>query len=157
MDPITDYLTHDHERLDGLLARSDHAAERLDLDAFHAFREGLLRHIAMEEKVLLPLAKQHRGGVALPVARRLSADHSALAMLLVPNPTRQIIAEIRRRLIAHNPLEEGPTGMYCVVAELLTKQEQSDVRSQLVAFPQPPVAAYSDNPRVLSRIRELML
>ena len=52
----------------------------------------MLRHIAMEEKILLPEARRLRDDVALPIAKQLRADHAALALLLVPTPTREIIA-----------------------------------------------------------------
>ena len=36
-----------------------------------SFRAGLLRHIAMEEKALLSAVQESRGGLPLPVAKRL--------------------------------------------------------------------------------------
>src|SRR4029453_4208730 len=54
-DSIAEHMTEDHVRLDGVLA----AATRCDpvnLDAYAEFRAGLLRHIAIEKKILLPPA-----------------------------------------------------------------------------------------------------
>ena len=82
---VHDFLAADHARLDGLVAVAL-AADGLDLAAYEQFRAGLLRHIGMEEKILLPAAKRARGGTALPAARLLRHDHSALAALLVPTP-----------------------------------------------------------------------
>lgn len=154
--PLSRFLTTDHERLDALLTRADADPSALDRAAFDEFRAGLLRHIAMEEKILLPEAERRRGGDPLPVADRLTAEHCALAILLVATPTHAIVAEIRRRLVAHNPLEEGETGMYADVARLLSPEEADALVRKLRDFPQPPVAAYSDNPRVLAKIAALM-
>jgi hypothetical protein len=72
------------------------------------FRHDLLRHIAMEEKVLLRYAREKRGGEPLPLARQLHADHGEIAKLLVPTPTAAIIQRLSEVLHGHNRLEEGP-------------------------------------------------
>src|SRR5262245_30922604 len=74
-------------RLDALLERAMSDPENIDDSAYAQFRAGLLKHIGMEEKVLLPAAQKLRGGEPLPVAPRLRLDHGALAALLVPSPT----------------------------------------------------------------------
>lgn len=146
----------DHERLDEHLARAVADPERIDLGEFGRFRAGLLRHIGIEEKILLPTARRLRGGDPLPVARRLNRDHSALATLLVPTPTRPIVAAIRRILTAHNPLEEDEGGMYDQVDALLTPSEAEDLVDRVRTTPDPPLAPYSDNARVLARIARLL-
>jgi hypothetical protein len=72
----------------------------------------LLKHIGIEEKILLAAAQRHRDGAPLAVAAKLRLDHGALAALLVPTPTPRIIAAIRAILKLHNPIEEDPGGMY---------------------------------------------
>ena len=52
---LHDFLAADHVRLDGLLTVA-RAGDRIDADAYEQFRAGLLRHIGMEEKILLPAA-----------------------------------------------------------------------------------------------------
>ena len=52
MGPIAGYLADDHARLDALLTRGT-----TDPAAYADFRRGLLRHIGMEEKILLPVAQ----------------------------------------------------------------------------------------------------
>ena len=59
----------------------------------------------------MPDARRRRNGEPLAVAKQLRADHAALAGLLVPTPTHEIIATIRKVLLEHNPLEEGPGGL----------------------------------------------
>jgi hypothetical protein len=106
------YLAGDHERLDALLERAMSDPAHIDSAAYGQFRSGLLRHVAMEEKVLLPAAQKLRGGEALPIAPKLRLDHGALTVLLVPSPTASIVAAIRAILAAHNPIEEDPDGVY---------------------------------------------
>ena len=110
--PVARYLSEDHDRLDALLQRATAQAGTIDAAAYSEFRAGLLKHIGMEEKILLPAAQQARGGTPLPSAARLRLDHGALAALLVPTPTPAIIATIRRILTPHNALEEEPGGVY---------------------------------------------
>lgn len=148
-------LESEHAHLDNLLARALVEDGALDEGAFATFRAGLLRHIGMEEKVLLPLARVRQGGDPLPVAARLTADHAAFATLLVPRPTPAIVRALRRRLAEHNPLEEGEAGMYAQVARLLEPGEESSLVADLARFPEVKVAAYSDHPRAVARAREL--
>ena len=149
-------MTEDHERLDAHLTRAAADAGGIDLDDFHRFRVGILRHIGIEEKLLLPAAKRLRGGNPLPVARQLRLDHSALATLLVPTPTHAIVAEIRRVLASHNPLEEDDGGMYDEVDRLLPPAEAQSLLDRVRATPDPAVAPYFDAPRVHARIEQLL-
>ena len=64
------YLADDHRRLDGLLDRVISDSGTIDAAAYGQFRAGLLKHIAMEEKIILPAAQKQRGGAALPVAAK---------------------------------------------------------------------------------------
>ena len=154
--PLTRFLSEDHVRLDGLLRRAAAGPEGVDASAFDEFRRGLLRHIGMEEKVLLPEATRRRGGKPLPAAERLRTDHSALATLLVTTPTPAIVETIRRILEAHNPVEEGPAGVYAEVERLMSAEEAVDLVARLRARDEPPVSPYSDNPRVLDLVRALV-
>ncbi|HQR15377.1 MAG TPA: hemerythrin domain-containing protein, partial [Nitrospira sp.] len=104
--PITTLLVEDHRRLDGLLCSSRATADQINQTTYDQFRAGLLRHIGMEEKLLLPAVQRWRGGAPLPVAAKLRLDHGALATLLMPTPTPQILATIRRILSDHNAVEE---------------------------------------------------
>ena len=95
--PLTTFLAGDHTRLDGFLRRAMTAGGAVDRTAYAEFRAGLLRHISLEEKILLPAAQRWQGGDPLPMAATLRLDHGALAALLVPTPTPAIIAAIRHR------------------------------------------------------------
>jgi hypothetical protein len=54
--PIETFLTADHARIDALLAKAERPDGTIDAEVYAEFRQGLLRHIAMEEKILLPYA-----------------------------------------------------------------------------------------------------
>ena len=112
------YLADDHARLAGLLQRATARPDSIDPEPYAAFRAGLLKHISMEEKILLPAAQRLRGAAPLALAARLRLDHGALAELLVPTPTPSIVAAIRTLLKAHNPIEEGSDGLYAQCEQL---------------------------------------
>lgn len=153
--PIFTYLVRDHARLDALLQRATADSVVVDRSAYEEFRAGLLRHIAMEEKVLLPDARRRRGGAPLPLAPQLRADHAALASLLVPTPTHAIIDAIRGILEGHNLLEEAPDGVYAT-CEQLAGLEVDDLAARLQAVPEVRVAPHFDGPRVHEHIANLL-
>jgi iron-sulfur cluster repair protein YtfE (RIC family) len=82
LGPINHFLAEDHRRLEDLRARASAGPGGLDLNAYGEFRAGLLRHIGMEESILIPAAQRARGGEPVPVAAKLRLDHAALAALL---------------------------------------------------------------------------
>jgi len=153
--PIDRFLSQDHARLDELLRQALADPSTVDLAPYERFRAGLLRHISMEEKVLLPAARRLRGGEPLPAAKQLRADHGALAALLVPTPTPAIIAAIRDVLAGHNPLEEGPDGVYAECERLLGPEAQS-LLARIHEVPEVPLAAHVDGPRVHEHVANLL-
>ncbi len=157
--PIAQHLGEVHARLDALLARAVAAPPAVDGEAFAAFREGLLRHIAVEEKVLFPALRAAlraaRGGEELPYARRLRVDHGALAALLVPTPTAGLAAELRLILGPHNELEEGEGGLYATCDALLAAEAGALVE-RMRAYPPVRVAAHRDGPRVCRTAEEAL-
>ena len=142
--PIERFMAEDHSRLDGLLTAAT-SVNPIDELAYARFRRDLLRHIAMEEKVLLPYAREKRDGAALPVAPLLRADHGKIAKLLVRSPTLRIVDELREALALHNPLEEGPAGLYAE-CDALAGDDAEAVVSLLRDQPNVPVAKYYDGP-----------
>jgi hypothetical protein len=142
---IERYLSEDHARLDRLLAASEAASGTIDAATYAEFRHDLLRHIAMEEKVLLRLARAKRGGEALPIATQLRADHGEIAKLLVPSPTPSIVAALRALLARHNALEEGPGGLYAI-CDQLAGDDAPEWLAQLRDQPRVPVAPHYDGP-----------
>jgi hypothetical protein len=151
--PIARLLAEDHRRLDALLDRAAADPDRIDREAYARFREGLLRHIGMEEKVLLPAAARARGGAPLTAARRLRLDHGALAALLVPTPTLVVIEMLRSILGPHDALEEGPDGVYAACDDLLA-DEVARLLDHLRTFPAVRVAPHRDGPMVEAHVRD---
>jgi hypothetical protein len=155
MGPIYGFLAGDHARLDALLQRAFADSNQIDLEAYGEFRAGLLRHIAMEEKILLPAAQKAHGGEPLEIAAKLRLDHGALAALLVPTPTTAIAASLRVILAAHNPLEEGPDGLY-ETCEALLANESEDIVARLQSAPEVKLAPFNDGPQVMESARRAL-
>ena len=153
--PVARFLAADHARLDALLRRATSQRGHIDGGAYAEFRSGLLKHIGMEEKMLLPAAQRARGGAPLPIAARLRLDHGALAALLVPTPTLAIIAALQRILTAHNAVEEAPDGVYAVCEQLVGDDAEA-LLTQLRAAPEVPVHAHVDGPRIMDATRRAL-
>ena len=153
--PLSEFLAADHARLEGLLTAALARPGEVDRGPFDAFRAGLLRHIALEEKILLPAAREARGGEPLPQARRLRIDHGAIAALLVPSPTPEIAAEVRKILDPHNVVEEGEGGVYASCDALLAARAES-LLERMRAYPPVRVARYQDGPRVCRTAEEAL-
>jgi len=150
------YLAEDHRRLEQLLDRATRDLSRIDAAAFLEFRGGLLRHISMEEKILLPAARAALGGTPLPLAAALRLDHGALAALLVLTPTAIIITAIRTILAAHNPKEEGATGIYSQ-CENLPGFDSGEILLRLQNAPAVAMADYVDSPIAIASARNAIL
>lgn len=144
---ITEYLVRDHERLHDLLARAG-AGARFDHEAFAAFRVGLLRHIAIEEKLLLPAARNARGGEALSRAYDLRVEHAALTSLLMPPPNAALCKEIASILTMHDAREEGADGVYAECEALLSASESAELAARAESFREVRVVPHADSPRV---------
>src|SRR5262245_33095700 len=127
----------------------------IDPIAYAEFRPGLLNQIAIEEKILLPAAQRLRGGQPLAIAGKVRMDHGALAPLLVPSPTAAIIAAIRAVLEAHNPIEEGPGGLY-EQCEELAELKADEIFDTLHNAPEVRVNPHNDGPNVLEATRRTL-
>ena len=149
------YLADDHRCLDDLLDRALADPEHIDAAAYVRFRAGLLKHIGMEDKVLLPAAQKQRDGAALPVAARLRLDHGALAALLVPPPTGRVVAAIRGILKLHNPIEEDQGGLYDQCEELVGS-DADEVFTRLQKFPEVKVLPHVDSDFVMEAARRAL-
>jgi hypothetical protein len=153
--PITDFLLEDHRRLERLLQSAVAQAGSVDEGAYDQFRAGLLRHIGMEEKILLPAAQRFRGGEPLPIAAKLRLDHGAIASLLMPPPSAAVIATICAVLKVHNTIEEGPGGLYQTCDEL-AGSESAQLLAKLQAAPEVAVLPCSDSPAVMPAVQRAL-
>ena len=153
MSDLQDLLSRDHERLDALLKSALRTDGSIDDASYSAFRSGLLWHIGVEERVLLPAIRRHRPDS--DVEKQLHRDHAALAALLVPPPTAAEIDAIRTILEAHNPLEEGANGFYADAEELLG-DEMPSILERIRAYPQVRLAPHADTEVTRRSIAQLM-
>ncbi len=153
--PIASFLGEDHRRLDALLQSALEQPTRVNREGYDQFRAGLLRHIGLEEKILLPVVQRWRGGEPLPVAGKLRLDHGALATLLMPTPTTAILTTIRRLLTDHNAVEEGPGGVYALCDQLAGSEAES-LLTVLRAAPSVAVMPHSDSPAVMTTLRRAL-
>jgi hypothetical protein len=142
-------------RLDRLLQRATADAAHIDMAIYDQFRRGLLKHIGMEEKILLPATQQARGGEPLPIAAKLRLQHGAIAALMVPTPTPAIVQALHTILAAHNQIEEGPDGLYDTCERLLGT-EVGAVLARLKTAPEVPVNVHVDSPLVMDATRRAL-
>lgn len=155
MRTIQQYLSDDHARLDALLADAIADPQRVDLAPYAQFRAGLLRHIAMEEKVLFADARSRRDESLKRMIDVLHADHAAIASLLIPPPTHELIATLRSVLDEHNPLEEGPDGLYARCDEA-AGAGVAGVIARMEAIPPVRASQHLDEPRVYEHITRML-
>lgn len=153
---IRTYLEDDHRLLSELLTHAD-AGGSLDLHAFEAFRARLLRHIGIEEKLLLATVREVLGQ-PIERARRIRVDHGAIASLLVPTPDVALVGEIRALLVTHDALEEGGPdgeGVYAECDRVLGARADA-LAERARAFPVVPAARHFDGPNVVRTAAEAL-
>src|SRR5262249_18299535 len=144
----------DHRRLDALLDAAE-CRDPIDLGPYDELRRGLLRHIGIEEKILLPAAQVANGGVPLDVAARLRLDHGAIAALMGPTPTLIVTGTLRHVLRRHNPIEEGPDGLYATCDRLLI-DAVTRIVAEMQAFAPIPVSPHNDAPGVMAAVERAL-
>ena len=148
------FFAHDHERLDGLLGQSAAGPDDINTTAYQEFRKGILKHISMEEKILLPAIERLQGGRPFSDSTRIKLDHGAITALLVPVPSKSVLHAIGAILRDHNPLEEGPGGLYEVCEQLVTAGDQlEEVLKRVHSAPEIPVVPNNDKPEILNATR----
>ena len=151
--PIHLLMADTHASLDALLEETDRTGQ-INVEAYHMFRRGLLKHISMEEKILF-LAAQRKMGEPLALASRLRLDHGALAALVALVPSPAIIRAIRTVLATHNPLEEGAAGVYAT-CECILSDEREAVLIQLRNAREVRASDCVSGPNVLAVTRRIL-
>ena len=141
--PLYQFFTKDHRRLDELLDKATEKPADIEMDYYHQFRTGLLKHIKMEEKILFPAAQKANGNVPLPLAAKLRLDHGALTSLMVVPPSADVITVLRFVLDKHDLLEEQPGGMYDV-CEKLAEGETNHLLQELEKVAEVPVHPFNE-------------
>lgn len=151
-ETISHYLETDHISIDDALRRATISEDAIDPIAYAEFRGALLRHIGLEEKILLPAARTASRGIGISGDARLHLDHGALAALLVPKPTQAIVAAIRSILEQHNKIEEGALGVYAQCERILGS-DAPGILARLKAAPSVAMAPYNDSETAFSSLR----
>lgn len=149
MRAIAALLSADHDRLDSLLSQADSNTQ-----AYESFRRGLLKHIGMEEMILLPAVKRLRGA-PLELAAKIRLDHGALTALMIPSPTPAVLKAVRAILTEHNRLEEQAGGLYEQCEQALGA-EAPEVLEALEKAPDIPPAPHVDSERALASVRRAL-
>lgn len=115
--PIERFMAQDHNEVDSWLRQSLKDDGSIDEVAYTRFRERLVRHIALEEKVLLRYARA-KTGAPIPFAAALKRDHVNIVRLLASPPTKKIFVAVVEALADHAAFEEGPAGLYATCDEI---------------------------------------
>ncbi len=136
------FFTKDHRRIEDILNKATEDIQNIQMDYYHQFRSGLLKHIKMEERIFFPAAQKANNGVPLPLAAKLRLDHGALTALMVVPPDPAVVKVLRYVLEEHDLLEEQPGGMYDV-CEKLTEGETQEVLQQLKKSTEVPLQAHN--------------
>src|SRR5512143_4161688 len=150
--PLSTYLANDHDRLDRLMEKALAVPGTVDRDTYGEFRRGLLRHIGIEEKLVLPASARLQNGRQAEVAGRIRLDHGAIVALLVPPPLPAVIATLRSILDVHNALEEGEHGLYQLLDEL-AGAETEKLLAEMQSTPEVPVVPHNERPGIIEVTR----
>jgi len=153
---VYQFFAGDHRRLDALLARASVDPSRVDRGPFDEFRAGILKHIAMEEKRLIPALTAARRGEPFPLAAKLRVDHGAIAALVVPAPRPDLVAHLRAILAPHNAREEALDGLYRTCDRTLGAANAAALVGSLESFPDVRLKPYNEGPAVERHIRQTL-
>ena len=146
---IHEFLAADHRRIDGYLAAARSHPGAVAPDAYNTFRSSLLRHIGVEEKILLPAVRSLNGGTPLHVENRIRLDHGAIAALLVPPPLPQVLNALDAILRVHDEFEERVSGLY-ELCDAIAADQAAGIVMKMQKAPEVRLAPNVDNPNVLA-------
>jgi len=125
----------------------------VDLKHFDAFRHALLRHIAIEEKVLMPALTRAVGRSPL-FQNGLRKDHAGVAALCVPTPTREWLEDLRELLEHHQRVEEATGGFYALVDEHLGGDPA--LLDAVASYPQLTLPDFVRGPKVRELLQQVL-
>lgn len=139
------WLVNDHEEINAL-ALDARAPDGIDDEAFERFRERLLRHMGIEERLLFPLIEDANEGQLATAINELRIDHAALTSLLVPTPDHVLVQEIAGLLELHNELEDRSGGIYDQCLALLEDETAEAILFDAYECRPVQTAKYFDGP-----------
>jgi hypothetical protein len=152
--PIHSLLAMEHRHLEQTLREATADAERIDPRQYACFRGGLLRHIAAEEKILIPAAMAASNAI-LTLARKIRIQHGAITALLAPPPSPTVLRALRTILEDHDTLEEMSGGLYDYCEGLL-RERVKELLDRLRAAPAVAVSTHSSGPEVIEALRRIL-
>jgi hypothetical protein len=139
------WLARDHDEILAL-SLDARAPDGIDNEAYERFRERLLRHMGIEERLLFPMVERADAGPLVAAIDELRIDHAALASLLVPTPDHVLIQEIAGLLELHDELEDRSGGIYDQCMALLDDDTADAILFDAYECPAVQTAKYFDGP-----------
>jgi hypothetical protein len=144
-------LAAQHRRIEQLFLTATADPGSVDASMYDEFRSILLRHIAIEENIVLPLLRKHlRGG--FPMELQLRIEHDALAALCVLSPGPEVLYSMHALLIRHDRLEEAHGTLYDLFDDCARREPESIVE-QIATFRYSATPRYINNPLTLEYAR----
>ncbi len=135
MARLTDVLLREHRELLAMIAACTPRDGEVDLQAFDRYRLRQLRHVAIEEKVLLPVLAG-RASLSPAFQNGLRKDHEAIVVLCVTAPDPDFVHDLQEFISWHQRVEEQPGGLFD-----LYDQQVGDDRGVDKALAQLPAIA----------------
>lgn len=133
----SEFLTQTHEELRDLLDKSL-SVEGVQLEPYEAFRTELLKHIGVEEHIVLPLVEE-RSPQRFFALKQIRLEHRAIGMLLALQPSGEIITVIRNLLKKHDFLEETPDTLYDILDDCCA-DDQPELLKRIREYPGLPLS-----------------
>lgn len=152
--PIATVFAAEHQALRAMLRDCLATPAGVDLARFEQFRQALLHHIAVEEKVLLPALERKLGHPTL-MHEAMRKDHAGVAALCVPAPNRAWVEALQLQLEEHHRVEEGDHGFFAL-CDLWIADEAPAVLAAAREFPPLHLTPFNDGRRVRDHLAEVL-
>jgi hypothetical protein len=141
---IHKYFAEDHRRLKKLLESAFAQDGKINDSDYSEFRSGLLKHIALEEKILLPAIQKANDGAHYPSAAQFRLEHGAIAALMVLPPSISVKNVLLGILEHHNKREELIPGLYHDCDSALVKSLEP-IMQNVRNYPDVPLMPYNNS------------
>ena len=145
----SEYLIEDHRRLETLLTGAMRNGT-LDHEQYNLFRAGQLRHVAIEETLVLPTVRQHNGGFFGD--RQIHLEHLAITALLLQPPSDEVLHVLRALLEKHTFLEETNRTLYDAL-DACCAERHPELLQRMQEYLTPPVPENAGHPDGLASVR----
>lgn len=151
---VSGVLREQHRELSTAIRRCLGDDGSVEVALFDEFRHQLLRHISIEERIVMPAVIKAIGRA--PDDRNgLRKDHAGIAALCVPLPEREWVENLRDLLDEHYRVEEGPGGFLSRCDEVLVSTLNDRVLQDIDAHPRFKLAPFRKGPSVRAQVELL--